>query len=229
MYKIIKEDKVIDVVQYADFIRFLPAGQVIRTNEELAEGLIGSDYQTLYSFKPVKNPEAIIVTIEEISAKEFNRLQNLLNSAKSISANEKALAQAKEAKIESLSTICKNMITEGFSITLADGKDYNFRLTTEDQLNLLNFENQLNSGAKQFIYHATALPCRVFKRDDMAKIIKAYRQCLLYHTTYFNVAKQYIASLTDLDLVNSFSYGADITSTATDPILRQILVEGGQK
>jgi hypothetical protein len=104
---------------------------------------------------------------------------------------------------------------------------YNFKLTAEDQLNLLSIENQLTLGAKTFIYHATNEPCRIFIRNDMERIIKAFRKHILYHTTYFNIAKQYINSLVDIDKVNNFTYGANVVSSATDPAIAKILKNGG--
>ena len=206
MYKIIKNNKVIDVVRQADFIRFLPSGVIIRTGRDFAEGVTGSDNQTPYSFGINNQASVTEVSLEAITLEEFNRLQSLLNSEVAVSANERILADAKAEVISKLSDTCKTKITEGFSIRLLDGKYYNFKLTTEDQLNLLNLENQLNSSAATFVYHATGLPCRVFLREDIVKIIKAYRKHVLYHTTYFNVAKQYINSLIDLDKVQSFKY-----------------------
>jgi predicted DNA-binding ArsR family transcriptional regulator len=61
----------------------------------------------------------------------------------------------------------------------------------------------------------------------MKKIIKSYRKHVLYHTTYFNVAKQYIKSLTELDKVSAFTYGSDITLFVKESAIRQILREGG--
>ena len=62
---------------------------------------------------------------------------------------------------------------------------------------------------------------------DMKKIIQAYRKHILYHTTYFNAVKQYINSLTDIDKINEFNYGLDISFSVKNPTLRKILEEGG--
>jgi hypothetical protein len=109
---------------------------------------------------------------------------------------------------------------------LSDYESYNFKLTAEDQLNLISIEGQLNAGAETVIYHATGQPCRVFSRDDMLKVIKAFRQHVTYHTTYFNVAKQYINSLTDIEKINQFSYGTDVSGVVTDKSIKQILMTG---
>jgi hypothetical protein len=61
----------------------------------------------------------------------------------------------------------------------------------------------------------------------MTKIVKAFRKHVLYHTTYFNVAKQYINTLTDVEKVNLFEYGQDVSALTKNPALRQILENGG--
>jgi hypothetical protein len=227
MYKIIKDNRIIDVIKYADFVRFLPSGQVLRTSKDLAEGIVGSDYRTIYSFGSTLNLKADVVTLEKISQEEFNRLQGLLNSQLEVYSNKQLLDQAKELTIKNLSELCKNAITAGFTVKLSDGESYSFKLTSEDQINLLNFENQLNTGKETFVYHATDLPCKVFTRIDMAKIISAYRKHVLYHTTYFNVAKQYINSLTNIEKIKAFTYGTNIAGATKDSIIRQILLDGG--
>jgi hypothetical protein len=226
-YKIIQNNKVIDVVQNPRFVRFLSSGHIALTDKSSAHGVIGSDTKTIYSFDLRQG--YLKVSIEKINSEEFNRLQSLLNSEQSVSANESALAEAKKSVLENLSNICRDSIIAGFSIKLSDEKLHEFKLTPEDQLNLLSIENQLNAGVKTFVYHTTNEPCRVFTRNDMERVIKVFRKHVLYHTTYFNVAKQYINSLVDIDKVNSFTYGTSITGTTKDPILRKILQDGGVK
>lgn len=227
MYKIIHDNKIIDVVHVARFITFLASGHIAITDKLSAQGIVGSDGETIYSFAPVSNKNYKTVSIEEISLEEFNRLKGLLNSNQVISADASALEKAKNKKIKYLSSICKSTITAGFSIKLSDNNYYNFKLTTEDQLNLMNLENQLATDADLFIYHATDQPCKFFTRDDMSKIIKAFRRYTLYHTTYFNAAKQYIKSLMDIEKVQLFTYGTDVSDTVEDVVLKQILKNGG--
>lgn len=225
MYKIIQNDKVIDIVKYPRFVSFLTSGCIAITDKISAQGIAGSDNETVYSFTPRFGYPT--VTIKEITPEEFSRLQNLLNSNQEVSADESALAIAKIETIKRLSSVCKNKITSGFSIILSDGESYNFKLTTEDQLNLMSIEGQLNAGAETFIYHATNQPCRFFSREDMIKIINTFKRYTLYHTTYFNVAKQYINSLVDIEKVNKFTYGIDVSDSIDDVVIKQILKTGG--
>ncbi len=225
MYKIIQSGQVIDIVKYPRFVNFLSAGHIAITDKTSANGIVGSDNKTIYSFKA--HSKYPTVSIQEITFEEFKRLQSLLNSGQEISADESALAKAKRDTIKRLSSICKNKITSGFSVTLSDGETYEFKLTTEDQLNLMSIEGQLNAGAETFIYHATNQPCRFFSREDMLKIIGVFKRYTLYHTTYFNVAKQYINSLIDIEKVNRFTYGTDVSSAVDDIVIKQILKNGG--
>ena len=227
MYKIIQNDKVVDVVRVPRFISFLATGHIAITDKNSAQGILGSDNKTIYSFKAVSNKEASIASIEEITLEEFSRLQSLLNSDQEVSADESALAEAKRVVIQRLSKQCRDKITTGFSIELSDKQLYSFKLTTEDQLNLMSIEGQLNSGAETFIYHATNQPCKFFSREDMIKIISTFKRYTLYHTTYFNVAKQYINSLVDIEKINRFTYGTDVSEATEDIVIKQLLKNGG--
>jgi hypothetical protein len=224
MYKIIQNNKVIDVVKYPQFINFLASGHIAMTDKTSANGIVGSDNKTVYSFQP--RAGYTVVTITEITLKEFERLQGLLSSDQEVCADESVLTNVRQSKIRQLSNQCKAFINAGFSVTLSDNKSYCFKLTAEDQLNLMSIEGQLNAGAETVIYHATNQPCRIFTRDDMLKVIKACRRPITYHTTYFNAAKQYINSLTDIEKINKFSYGMDASTIITDKVIKRILRNG---
>ena len=224
MYKIIHNNKVIDVVKRPQFLKFLASGYIAITDKSSANGIASSDKKTAYSFQPRQKYKT--VTVEEITSTEFERLSSLLGSEQQVAADELVLVKARQNKLEQLSNQCKALITAGFSIKLLNGKTYSFKLTAEDQLNLMSIEGQLNAGAETVVYHATNQPCRIFSRNDMLKVIKAFRRYVTYHTTYFNAAKQYINSLTDIEKINKFSYGDDVTSVINDIIIKQILKNG---
>ncbi len=226
-YSIICDDKIIDIVQKPTFVKVLPSGRVAFTDKASANGIASSDGKTIYTFEPVARKNTKVVTINEISENEFNRLKNLLNSNQEVSADANALKDAIETAIKKLSEVCHSKITEGFSVRLSDGKIHSFRLTTEDQLNLLTLESLLSSGAQSFVYHATNEPCKVFSRSEINKVINTFKQHILYHTTYFNVAKQYLNSLVNIEEVTSFSYGNSVDVVVTDDTIRQILKNGG--
>ena len=226
MYKIIQNNNVIDVVNVPRFVKFLSSGHIAITDKTSAQGIAGSDNNTIYSF--IASNKYQVVTIKEISAEEFESLHELLSSGQEVSADLPLLEKAKAAKVRALSAVCKNKITAGFSVQLSDSNTHNFKLTVEDQLNLMMLENQLASGATAFIYHATDEPCRIYSKEDTISIVNAFRNHILYHTTYFNVAKQYIKSLVDIEKINMFSYGMNVSDATNDKILLQILKNGGK-
>lgn len=226
IYKVICDNKIIDVIKHPKFVKFLASGHIAVTDKQSADGIVGSDNKTFYSFDNMSARVSAVVSIEEITETEFSRLSRLLNSDQVVSADESALAKAKKDKLSSLSSVCKNKITAGFVVELSDDKQ-SFKLTTEDQLNLMQIENQLALGETHFVYHATNLPCRIYTADEMRVITRAFRKHVLYHTTYYNAVKQYINSLTDIEKVNLFCYGTDVSEIISDPVLKQILKNGG--
>ena len=227
MYKIVQDNKVIDIVRIPRFVRFLASGHITVTDKASAQGIVGSDDKTVYSFNPAFKEELPVAEIKEITLEELNELQSLLSSGQEPCADIIAFEKLKQEIIKRLSILCKNKITSGFSIRLSDGNTYNFKLTIEDQLNLMSIENQLNTGAKTFIYHSTDGPCKEFSRKDMAKIIDYFKRYTLYHTTYFNVAKQYINSATSMSKVTNFVYGNDVSEATSDKAIKKILKTGG--
>lgn len=228
MIKVIQDNKVIDVVKYPKYVKFLSPKRIAMTNKALAQGVVGSDGTKIYSYAPVESKTAGVVTVAEICQEEYDRLSALLFADETVSADEVSLAKAKEALIRKLSESCNKAITAGFTVKLSSGDTHDFKLTTEDQLNLLMLENQLNTGARTFVYHATNKPCEVFSKKDMTKILAAFRRHILYHTTYFNAAKQYIKAQVDIEKVLTFEYGIDISDKVADSNIRQILRTGGK-
>lgn len=228
MIKIIQDDKVIDVVRRPKYIKFLSPKRIAITNKALAQGVVGSDNIKVYSYAPVEAKTAGVVTVSEIGQEEFERLAALLEAEEVVSADLVNLAKVKDNVIHSLSASCNKAITAGFAVKLSDGDLHEFKLTTEDQLNLLMLENQLNAGARTFVYHATNKPCEVFSKKDMTKILEAFRRHVLYHTTYFNAAKQYIKAQVDVDKVTALEYGADISDKVSSADVRRILRTGGK-
>ena len=225
MYKILLNNKIIDVVKHPKFIKFLSNGCIAITEKSSANGIVGSDDVTLYSFCQIAGRHEPIVDVVEIDLNEFNRLYSLLNSKEIVYNDPSALTHAKHSKLNSLAEQCKSKIIAGFSINFKTGKQ-SFKLTTEDQLNLMQIESQLAAGETCFVYHATNQPCRTYSKKDMLKIVKAFRKHVLYHTTYYNAVKQHINSLSDIEKINRFEYGMDVSATVHDSMLKQILKNG---
>lgn len=227
MYKIIKNNYIIDLAENIQYIRFLPSGHIAFTDKTSAQGFLGSDNKTVYSLASFEKPGYELAFVEKISQEEFTRLQRLLALGAKITADENELTKVKNTFIEKMSLKCKQAIVSGFNLKLSDDLFYNFKLTVEDQLNLMVIENQINNGETFFIYHATSSPCKVFSKEDMQKIIQQAKKHTLFHTTYFNALKQYIQKLTDVKAVEAVKYGIDVSDTVEDDSIKMFLKQGG--
>lgn len=230
MYKIIYDNKVIDVIKYPIYLRFLPYDNVVTTGQTTAHGVACSDGDTYFALNAeglALHPKIKLVTMQEIEETEYTDLLAKLNQGQEVLNESKELLNAKASRIAALSSLCKAKIYAGFTILLSDGTEHAFKLTAEDQLNLLRIEAQLiNPQQDTFIYHSTNQPCRAFSRDDMRKIINAANLHTLYHTTYFNVAKQYINSLSNIEDILKFTYGTNLSGFVTDKSISYILNRG---
>jgi hypothetical protein len=154
------------------------------------------------------------------------RLQSLINSGKLLDSPT-VVAEVLNKKIADCSALCEQRIVNGFTIKLSDNKYYSFKLTVEDQINLMRHDASLRAGAKTFIYHATDMPCRIFSREDMRIIVDTYQKFTNYHTTYFNAVKQYLKTLTSVAEINAFEYGQDISNVVPDKNIAGLLKRGG--
>lgn len=222
-YKLIQNNKIIAVVKNPHFIKIYSNDRISVTDEGTADGLLDVDTQQVYSFKGINNKNIPIAYTEKIDKSEFNRLTSLLNSDKIVYNNDQEISLLRQQIIKELSATCHTKIVEGFEIKLSDNKAHKFTLTAEDQINLLNLESQLNTPLNTFLYHASNEPCKYFSREDIEKVIARAKKHILYHTTYFNVAKQYLSNIHDFDRLKSFSYGQDVSAITQDLNIKQIL------
>ena len=225
MYKIMSNNTVVDVVKNIHYFRILESGHVAYTDQTSSEGFVGSDGITLYSFDSetielhpnVK--EGYLVKIDET---EFNQLFEKLNSKIETKEQDK-LALAKETKISAMSKRCNDSIVAGVSVVLGDGKEHHFKMTVEDQLNLLFADRAINNGEAYVLYHETASVCKLFSASDMKHIIDVTNKHRQYHTTYFNLLKHCINTMNTVEEINKVFYGIDLQDVGIAPEVTVLL------
>ena len=228
-FKVIHNGRIVDAVQHPQYVRILANGQIILSSKVGADGIIGSDGVTIYiSNRNAPSTDLPIVEFIAITENEYNFLVDYLNKADDLADKDIALVQLRQNKIAELSTQCQQQIFEGVTLKLSDNNEHNFKFTVEDQLNLLQLENLIHNGAESVIYHETGEPCKVFSKQDMLLILRAFRSHVTYHTTYFNVAKQYINSLTSVAEIDRVYYGMDLTFATESVLIRQLLITRGE-
>ena len=93
-----------------------------------------------------------------------------------------------------------------------DGTYQTFRLTIEDQLNLLGIEREILNGEQSFLYHSTNNVCEFYSQEEMLRLINESYKHKTYHTTYFNLLKYCINNMSNIDAISQIEYGIDLFS-----------------
>lgn len=124
--------------------------------------------------------------------------------------------------IAAMSDACNQAIVSGVDVTLSDGGTYHFSLGLEDQLNLMNLQSMVLSGAESVPYHADGEGCRYYGADDFNKIAEAATAWKLYHESYFNSLREYIKSLSTNEDLGDVEYGMEIPEAYQTDVFRQL-------
>ena len=230
MFKVIYDNKVVDLLEKVIYLRFIPSmNKVLPTDGTSAHGFYSSDYKTIYQLEgkdcPLIDRDVVPAKLVKITEQEFNELKKLLEEQEIVSNNKVELARSIASKISELSEKCQKEIISGITIRLSDGKMHKFELTIEDQLNLASLQTELNNGAKKLLYHEKGELLRYFESSDMSRIIRAATKHKNYHSTYFNILKHYVQSCVSVDAVNSVEYGVKLSDLKLPPKLYKLAKE----
>ena len=140
---------------------------------------------------------------------------------------EVTLDYLKEAKINEMSYVCNQIITNGFDVILSDSNQYHFSLTTQDQLNLITLSSMVANGETHIPYHADDELCRFYSAEDITTIINTATQFKTYQVSYFNTLKMYINSLKRKKSVAAVQYGMAIPEEHQSEVLKTMLAANG--
>ena len=216
MYKVIKEDYIVDLLEQITYVKFL-RGTTKRTITDItnADGFVGSDKKTVYVLQgklPPAGYEEKVVQLIQIGKDEYLQLKELRETTKSILVNPNSLTDIRSKKIDELSESCKNEIIKGISVKLSDNFYHQFALTVEDQINLEGLVRQADKGARYLLYHESGCISRLYNAADIRKVHQAAFEHKQKHQLYFNCLKYCINNLYDKDIIDSITYGDDILS-----------------
>ena len=222
MYKIIYNDLIIDLIKKPKYLRYLTkSGRTVVTDESSAHCILGSNNKDIYLLQGVTRPEGKDwkeVTIKSISESEYNRLSKAIMSNQSVHADNVELNLVRTEKLKEMSTECHNNIVNGITVLFSDNRYHTFELTIEDQINLMTIENDIKNGANYVLYHEKGKLCQMYSSGDMRLLINAARKHKTYHTTYFNILKNYIYSLYDINIIRSIYYGIELPEEVSDKL-----------
>lgn len=124
---------------------------------------------------------------------------------------QKNIDYIKQIKINNMSHICQMIIEHGI--------DYNgshYSLTTTDQINLMKLESTARlSPTTPILYHADGECCRIYTNDEIIGIADAAIVWITYNTTFFNVLKDQINKMTDVNDIVAIQYGMSLDDEHT--------------
>ena len=215
MYKIVVNNIVVDVVKKLRYIRYIPElNRVVVTTASAAQAICGSDNKTFYALPNIsihkKKAHWPVANIIHISESEYEELKYALSKYNNV-VSDYVLDKVRKEKVAELSTYCKEAIISGFTCMLSDKQEHHFKLTIEDQINLLDVQREFDSGAETIIFHATNELCQVYRRPDIEIILTAAAFHKKKQTTYFNVLKNCIYNIYDMDVIKAIKYGDSVT------------------
>ena len=230
MYKIIHNNIIVDVVKELRYVKYLPEfKKIVPTSRASAHAICGTNPKVYYALQGVNLPAEKshwkVATFIKIDEKEYLFLKEELCKDYTIYANKKELNLVKSSKILMMSSECQQKIVDGVSVLMDDGIYHKFRLTLEDQLNLLGVEREILNGATSVLYHSTNDVCRLYSKKEMLHLINVAYKHKNYHTTYFNLLKYCINNMSDTSAISNIEYGVDLMSLDIPEEVKNIVRE----
>jgi len=245
-YKIIKDHEFIGIGTSYDLRVYQPKHDILLVaDEDVAQYIQIKDQLYRDDWFKLLNTNSIeyeIANISVISEDEYKQLLEAIDKGEEISipieedniieANDNVIVNEAEIitleylkaqKIKEMSHICNQTITNGFDITLSDGKEHHFSLTTQDQLNLITLSAMVSAGETTIPYHADGELCKHFSINDIENVIHTATVFKTYHTTYYNSLKEFIESIQGRNEVSNIYYGVTIPNEYQSEILKELL------
>lgn len=122
---------------------------------------------------------------------------------------EDNISSIKEAKIKEISNACNKTIISGIDLEL-NGELHHFNLSIEDQSNIANLFKLVELGCTEYPYQADGGVCRIYSASEIVQIYVASQTLITTQTTYHNILKTYIQSLTDIEVISQVVYGMEL-------------------
>lgn len=122
------------------------------------------------------------------------------------------LEEIKTKKINDFSSICKQNIENGVTISI-DGQDEHFTYGIEngDQGNIDDIFNLAVTTGLSQPYHSSDGNCKLYTVEQITELYIAVKYLKAKETTYFNQIKQYIKDTDDKETIKSITYGQELT------------------
>lgn len=244
-YKIVKDDNIVGVITSNDFIVYSPITDcyLSATNET---GEYANYKNKLYRsswMQPItqESPyeEVLIVTITENEYQSFIDALHAQEAIENVNTQEEeeeeiieqiiaapavdpldalSIDFIKENKIKEMSYNCRATIESGFNLDIR-GDTRHFSLTTQDQLNLMALQTQVET--QDIIpYHADGEETTFYTAAEIKEIIVAATSFKNYQLAYYNSLKAYINALETIEQISAITYGTPIPEEYKSDVLK---------
>lgn len=123
------------------------------------------------------------------------------------------LEEVKSSKISMMSSTAQTMIYAGITMDI-NGEPEAFSYNAEDQSNIDNLFEAVIGTDNSIYYHSNSNFCKEYSADQTLVLWAKEKINKNYHTTYFNMMREYIRSFTsdeDRETIGNINYGDTLT------------------
>lgn len=245
-YKIVKDGKVISVVNSPVWVTQLPNGSIIRCGLADAMGIVSPDSSQTWHIVGAKEFEKSDRKFEDIEAiyiqdTEAEELKTLLDLGASISSNAEVsweyspietepevtqdnltLNEVRERKLDCLFNDSRQAIYSGIDIELSDGRTEHFALGIDEQLDLVTLYSLASVGTERIPFHNASGEWKYYSGDDILSIINAANKLKMYHSAYMDSMRKWISSIQSIAEIGNINYGDTIPEAYRTEVYQDI-------
>lgn len=122
------------------------------------------------------------------------------------------LEETKNRKISDFSSICKQNIENGVTISIDDQDEhFTYGIENGDQGNIDDIFNLAVTTGLSQPYHSSNGNCKLYTVEQITELYIAVKYLKAKETTYFNQIKQYINDTDDKETIKAITYGQELT------------------
>lgn len=173
---------------------------------------------------PIYEPNTIPTeVVEDALSYEYDVKTNTFTKIPYDDLKKAYINDYRNTKIMMLKGICNSVITMGI-----DYNNEHYSLNSEDQMNI----SRLASIAKDdedktpLIYHADGEECRVYTKHEIIELSNKMNAWISYNTTYYNLMKQYINTIDNVDDIPSINYNDQLPSPYKEELEEMVDISG---
>ena len=160
--------------------------------------------------------DCLEITLTKINLiDEVERIKNIVEPV--IDESSMSISELKERRKGQFSAAGSQKIYDGLSVTLSNGQTKHYPYTVLDQLDLDTYFNLFmvlppdTDYSNMYVsWHSSGEICSPYSILDIMIIFFELKKNLFYWKTYTNVLKNYVDSLTDIELVRDATFGMDL-------------------